>query len=238
VLGARRRHCPGNASTTQEMHTKHPRRIQRRHLDSDSRYGGSSRVRHGSGRLRSAIVIGLGCAAASTAGVPAAPQVIVNQPGGLALLPWPRSRRRTSSRAMSGRFWRQARIRAEPAQRLAEGNFVRGRFPMTGPPQVRRARRAPVWPASRCPDRPGRRAPRGSAYGLRTVERRQDAPRVAPRVSGDHLKGDRRSATRRARGPLTVTSCAPIAFTGKLRNVNGSGLLARARWRRGPKDRP
>ena len=166
--------------------------------------GGSSRVRHGSGRLRSAIVIGLGCAAASTAGVPAAPQVIVNQPGGLALLPSPRSRRRTSSRAMSGRFWRQARIRAEPAQRLAEGNFVRGSFPMTGPPQVRRARRAPIWPASRCPDRPGRRrAPRGSAYG---VADRGAAPGrstgVAPRVSGDHLKGDRRSATRRAGGAI------------------------------------
>ena len=35
--GVRRRHCPGNASTTQEMHTKHPRRLQRRYLDSDSR---------------------------------------------------------------------------------------------------------------------------------------------------------------------------------------------------------
>ena len=32
------KHCPGNASTTQEMHTKHPRRLQRRHPDSDSRY--------------------------------------------------------------------------------------------------------------------------------------------------------------------------------------------------------
>ena len=33
---------------------------------------------------------------------------------------------------MSGRFWRRARTRVEPSQRLAEGDFVRGRFPMTG----------------------------------------------------------------------------------------------------------
>jgi hypothetical protein len=33
----RRRHCPGNASTRQQNAYKTPRRLQRRHLDSDSR---------------------------------------------------------------------------------------------------------------------------------------------------------------------------------------------------------
>jgi hypothetical protein len=70
----------------------------RRLADRVADHIGSPRVRHRSGRLRSAIVIGLGCAAASTAGVPAAPQVIVNEPRGLALLPSPRSWRRASSR--------------------------------------------------------------------------------------------------------------------------------------------